>query len=232
MWRADDHDSQDLLRPFRPNDWERLRIYATHIKELSILPDTDLSAILPALNLALTDDYIRLFLTAELTQFFLATPPDTNSVLSLFSTLGLRCPRLKNVRIEPHNFRCGYRREIQAVSLFVRGLEHLETIHVHLLDEAAMAHLRLLPRLKSLTLDTIPTGLMFPAFPALRDLGFMRAEIKPTTRFLATCNTLGRTTLQFDFNALYTTAEMYALLVALVSTTALASLTSLTLSNF
>lgn len=249
---------QRLLRPIRLTDWERVWVYAPRVKKLYCIDDEKLSAIFPALALGLPDNllcnlrnlvwwypqddfqYIRLFLTPGLTHLYLGAHAESDSALSVFSTLALKCPRLKDIHINS-SFKTEQTvgdPETQVVSLFIQELHHIESIYVHVLDAKAVEHLARLSTLKSLILDAVPAGLTFPPinetdiFPALRALRLRRIAVEPTTRFLSLCHELQLVSFNVSIFALYTTAEMHSLLAAISSHISHSSLTSLAVGHY
>ncbi|KAF7305369.1 hypothetical protein HMN09_00789100 [Mycena chlorophos] len=84
-----------------------------------------------------------------------------------------------------------------AFSAISARLEHIETLHLPLVDAAGLGHLSFLPNLRSLTLDSVPTGTLLSGvdfsggnrFPALKELVFEDANPDTAAEFLSTKDT-------------------------------------------
>ncbi|KAJ7776188.1 hypothetical protein B0H16DRAFT_1712566 [Mycena metata] len=247
-----------FIRPIQSNDWERVKIYAPRVQKLYALTNDNLSAIFPTLSQCLPQalfcnlqsfvwwyphsfQYIQLFLGPHLTSLEIGTPIKTDSDLALFSTLAPKCPRLKNLRVASRKMQeTEVGPEAEAISLFVQGLQSIESVSVHLLDQVALGHVRTLPTLKSLTLDTLPAGLTFssvddptlPApFVALASLRLYYTDIKSTTRFLSDCGTLPLTLFSVTVPALQTKTALHDLVSTVASTVLPTTLTAFNVHN-
>nr|GAT45373.1 predicted protein [Mycena chlorophos] len=81
-----------------------------------------------------------------------------------------------------------------AFSAISARLEHIETLNLPLVDAAGLGHLSLLPKLRSLTLDIVPTGPLLSGvdfsggnrFPALKELVLEDANPDTAAEFLST----------------------------------------------
>ncbi|KAJ7025179.1 hypothetical protein C8F04DRAFT_1269536 [Mycena alexandri] len=247
-----------FLRPVQSNDWERVKIYAPRVQKLYTITNDKLSAVFPTLNQCLpenllcnlqslvwwySDDfqYIQLFLGPRLTSLEIEAPIESDSDLALFSALAPKCPRLKKLRVGSRKMQdTEVGPEAEAVSLFVRGLQSIESVSVHLLDQEALEHIRTLPTLKWLTLDTFPAGPMLssiedprlPApFAALASLRLCYAVIETTTRFLSHCGILPLTSFSATVPELQTTAALHNLVATVASTVLPTTLTAFNVHN-
>ncbi|KAJ7212644.1 hypothetical protein GGX14DRAFT_564395 [Mycena pura] len=155
-----------LRRPILPTDWERPLFYMRRVKFFSMGRPTRYSDVLDAFGPCLPTPYIfpnleklwwneppfthlSFFLTLRLTNIHLSS---VNTELSVISNYVLQCPGLKTVHL---SLKAGgvynpAARSIWPFSSIVRGLMHIEDLHVPEVDSTAMEHLAQLPRLKSL----------------------------------------------------------------------------------
>jgi len=131
--------------------------------------------------------YARLFLTPCITTLTLRRI-DTISDLSIFCNLALVCPVLKNICVEVGDV--DERDVTRSVSAFVRDLKSLvvESVMVPSMDEQALVHLAISPKLVSLQLGLVPSFLSTfwqtatSLFPALTQL--VTRSFADTTKFL------------------------------------------------
>ncbi|KAJ7193243.1 hypothetical protein GGX14DRAFT_593050 [Mycena pura] len=155
-----------LRRPILPTDWERPLFYMRRVKFFSMGRPTRYSDVLDAFGPCLPTPYIfpnleklwwneppfthlSFFLTLRLTNIHLSS---VNTELSVISNYVLQCPGLKTVHL---SLKAGgvynpAARSIWPFSSIVRGLMHIEDLHVPEVNSTAMEHLAQLPRLKSL----------------------------------------------------------------------------------
>ncbi|KAJ7037991.1 hypothetical protein C8F04DRAFT_1090953 [Mycena alexandri] len=228
------------LRPIRARDWDRLRLYAPRVRILASHDDNWLSSdALQALSVSLPerlfqnlktlnwehlDDefhYIRLFLSSTLTslRFALTSFP----AVSLLSTLASVCPRLTDVSIKSS----GYTKEI---SEFVCAIQRPEKLKL-------LVHLSRLQTLKSLDLNTLPSGLNMSSvqgtntFSALRTLRLTESDSVLTTEFLGLCSGVPLKKFGRCFDEFTTAAKMHALFIAMAAGFSHTSLEQLVLDN-
>ncbi|KAJ7818644.1 hypothetical protein B0H13DRAFT_2378826 [Mycena leptocephala] len=161
--------------------------------------------------------YIHLFLGPKITSLtFLGS---SISAISLLPILVLKCPALKEVSISAG--------EKQAVSVFLRSLEYVESVHVETLDHGALEHLSRLPSLTALRLNTLPTShTLSPRLdpqPFAVHLG--TSDLEVITRFLSSCKRVPLTSLSFYVRSYPTTAESHEFYCALSASVLRSSLT-------
>ncbi|KAJ7877475.1 hypothetical protein B0H13DRAFT_979455 [Mycena leptocephala] len=247
-WLGETKNQLRLLRPIRTSDWDRLRLYTRHVKNLSSgYEDWSLSNVFPTLSVSLPDTlfhnlhalhwhhfddgfyYIHLFLrpTLKKISFFLLS----DSASSLLPILATRCAKLTNITILSDNYIS------RSVSDLVLGLQKAEEISVYSLDQDVLEYLARLPTLKSLVLRTLPTGLKLApvhgtqTFPCLRELRFTSSEIRSTTQFLGLCRAVPLKEFAVSFVEFVTAAETHDLLSAISAGLSSASLTWLSVDN-
>ncbi|KAJ7642632.1 hypothetical protein DFH06DRAFT_1334017 [Mycena polygramma] len=240
------------LRTIRASDWDRLCIYARHVKHLSsgVHRDFDLSAIFPSLGVSLPPDlfpklqsldwqhtsrdfhYIHLLLHPRLTAISFRL--DSESSASLLSTLTLKCPKLIDVDITARD---GGQSFIGPLSDFVRGLHNPEEISVPCLAPDVLEHLSHLITLKVLSLHGMPSLSALPThggrrtFPALDALSLDLPAIGPATQFLRLCNAVPLVTFVSHLSGIVTADEVHHFLTEISAGFSHFSLTSLTLNN-
>ncbi|KAJ7192801.1 hypothetical protein GGX14DRAFT_593841 [Mycena pura] len=198
------------LRPFRASDWERVLVYAPHVKHL-VTNSVDLLPIFPEVSRWLPRNvlpnlqglhwtqqqnnfqYIDYFLSSQLTTIRIL---DTSlAALSLLSGLARRCPQLTNITLfPPISTRDSQPEVFSAVSLCVRGLHGIETLITDTVDQPALEHLSRLSSVRHLRLGGVPPTLSAlprdqALFPSLQKL-HLSSRIESTTRFLEWCNKL------------------------------------------
>ncbi|KAJ7192797.1 hypothetical protein GGX14DRAFT_479550 [Mycena pura] len=191
------------LRPLRASDWERVLVYAPHVKHL-VTNSVDLLPIFPenvlpnlqGLHWTQQENnfqYIDYFLSSQLTTIHII---DTSlAALSLLSSLARRCPQLTNITLFPPISMGDLQPEIvSAVSLCVRGLHAIETLITDTVDRPALEHLSRLSSIRHLSLGGVPSTLSAlprdkALFPSLQKLCFSSGTESPT-RFLEWCNKL------------------------------------------
>ncbi|KAF7360749.1 hypothetical protein MVEN_00806900 [Mycena venus] len=244
LWVVDEVGKCNMhpRRPIRAEDWNRVLVYAPRIRNLCATSwDCDLSEIFPVISVCLPDQllpnlqtlywwpsdanfhFIHLFLGPKITSITFSG----SSILasSLLPTLALKCPTLKNVSILSG--------EKRAVSVFLRSLECVESVHVDSLDHGALEHLSRLPTLTALCLNTLPTSIsLSPSlepqpFAVLRKLHLGSPNIEAITHFLRSCKEVPLRSLNFDVRTCPTTAEsheFYRALSASVSPSSLAEI--------
>ncbi|KAJ7325862.1 hypothetical protein DFH08DRAFT_1085065 [Mycena albidolilacea] len=251
-------DRKRLLRPIQSTDWDRVRVYAYRITELYCVTCEELSPIFQALDRCVPGDllsdlhgltwwcededfqYIRLFLRAGLTGLSLSNPPESGPHLSLLSTLAVQCPGLRHVLISGYNWKSAADSQSQfhAISVFIRGLQYIESIHTDSLDQDALDHLDRLPTLCKLSLRSIlPTyassqNTDTPLFAALRKLDIWHVDVGCMTHFLSLCGPLQLISLDLPLhNSLSTASEMHNLLGVISSKVSLSSLTTVAVGS-
>ncbi|KAF8149229.1 hypothetical protein K438DRAFT_1988992 [Mycena galopus ATCC 62051] len=224
-----------LLRPLRTSDWERVLVYAHHVKHLFSSPDfADLSSIFPSVSLCLPENmlpnlrglhwmhrendfqFIDLFLAPQLTT--IRIPHTSLAALSLLSSLPLRCPQLKEVILFPRGAPELRSLAVSAVSACVRDLHGIEELVVDMVDEPALEHLSCLSSVRYLRLGELPSTLPeLPSdeapFPSLRTLYFS-SEIESPTRFLEWCNKLSFVEFTAECAAFSTADDVHRLFSA------------------
>ncbi|KAJ7183785.1 hypothetical protein C8R46DRAFT_984989 [Mycena filopes] len=223
-----------LLRPICDSDWDRIRFHAPRVRHLSSASTkASVLGILPALNVSLPQPlftnlrnlmwdfvdphgfpYIRLFITPTLES--LSFELNSHSAASLLPTLATQCPKLTKLSVTS-----APEYESPGISDLVVALRTLSKIVVPSLNWVALEHLSRRQPLKSLHLDSLPTGPMAPAlpamarFPALHTLHLGCPGILPTTAFLNLCLAIPLAAFSVFFYDLVTAAEMHDLFVAL-----------------
>ncbi|KAJ7190366.1 hypothetical protein GGX14DRAFT_605930 [Mycena pura] len=226
--------TMEPLRPLRESDWERVLVYAQHVKYLFADPDfADLSHIFPSVSRWLSNmlpnlqgldwmhqehdfQYIDCFLPPQLTTIFI--PHTSHAALCLLSNLALRCPQLKDLTLFPRDASDLRPLAISAVSQCVRSLHSIETLIADIVDQPALEHLSRLSSIRYLSLGgVLPT---FPALPrhaapfsSLQKLYFC-SEIESTTRFLEWCNKLPLVKFTAECAAFSTPDEVHRLFSA------------------
>ncbi|KAJ7230139.1 hypothetical protein GGX14DRAFT_2245 [Mycena pura] len=211
-------------RPIRAEDWNRVLVYAPRIQRLCATSwGCDLSQAFPLINVCLPDQllpnlqtlywwpsdadfhYIHLFLGPGITSITFSG--SSIYAMSLLPTLALKCPILTNVSISAG--------EQRTVSLFLRSLEYVESVHADILDHGALEHLFRLPTLTELSLNTVPTSLSFSPhldpqpFAVLRKLKLRSPNIEAITHFLRSCKEVPLRSLNFDVQSCPTTTESH-----------------------
>ncbi|KAJ6504964.1 hypothetical protein C8R45DRAFT_971542 [Mycena sanguinolenta] len=246
LWVIDDEAAWkcNMLarRPTRVEDWNRVLAYAPRIRNLCCTSwDCELSRIFPVISVCLPDQllpnlqslywwpsdasfhYIHLFLGSKITS--LTFSGSSIPAISLLPTLAQKCPTLKDVSIVSGE------KEKHAVSVFLRSLKCIESVHVESLDHGALEHLSRLPTLTALRLTTLP----FPhslsprldpqPFAVLRKLHFGTSDIEAVTRFLRSCKGVPLRSLSFYVQSYPTTAESHEFYRALSASILHSSLT-------
>ncbi|KAJ7495615.1 hypothetical protein FB451DRAFT_367685 [Mycena latifolia] len=160
----------DLARPIVTTDWDRPLLYMCRVKKFTfddkVMPSLQL---FESLSLSFPGDHffpnlrvlgwysqlaaanlpmIRLFLSPTITRINLTLTHFHH--LSLLPTLSVKCRDIKEA-----NMTCSTTDDLKLhglrpMSLFVRGLETLESLSTYELDQAAFMHLARLPNFKSL----------------------------------------------------------------------------------
>ncbi|KAJ6452090.1 hypothetical protein C8R45DRAFT_1041338 [Mycena sanguinolenta] len=229
-------------RPTRAEDWIRVLAYAPRIRNLCCTSwDCDLSGIFPIISVCLPDQllpnlqslywwpsdpsfhYIHLFLGPKITS--LTFSGSSIPAISLLPTLALKCPTLKDVSISSG--------EKHAVSVFLRSLKCIESVHVDSVDHGALEHLSRLPTLTALPLNTLPIShslsprLDPQPFAVLRKLHFGSSDIEAITRFLRLCKEVPLRSLSFYVQSYPTTAESHEFYRALSESVLPLSLTEI-----
>ncbi|KAJ6451511.1 hypothetical protein C8R47DRAFT_1061856, partial [Mycena vitilis] len=181
-----------ILRPLMSSDWNRISIYSSRVKVLSLTwPPPGMLDILQALSLSCPGGFVfpklRTLRWTGVVQAFLPIrallSPTIRSIsircatssinLSLLSNLGASCPRLSHVAI---TFDCASDHVVAATSLFICTLQQLRSLTIHTPSLAAMQHLAALPGLTSLVIGHIPAAFLTPGnndphnFSDLREL--------------------------------------------------------------
>ncbi|KAJ7353568.1 hypothetical protein DFH08DRAFT_934427 [Mycena albidolilacea] len=209
----------DLRRPITLVDWERFRFYSHRVK--SFHPDQkhwlETPKVYETLDLCFPEqpifpnlraldwwphadgsfDYIRLFLSPRISNLHMTAECIPHpSTLPLLSS---KCPSLKNISI---SMAPG-----PALSKFVRGLHHLETLVVTDLNTAALSHIARLPGLLYLWLmSSSPVPSFRPSagslpFPALQRLEYESIEHAPRLlELMAKCSLVELTIIARGFN--------------------------------
>ncbi|KAJ7839869.1 hypothetical protein B0H14DRAFT_3697324 [Mycena olivaceomarginata] len=227
-------------RAIRVEDWNRVLIYAPRIQNLSTTSwDCELSGIFPVISVCLPDQllpnlqtlywmpsdanfhFIHLFLGPKLTSITFSG--STIPAISLLPTLALKCPTLKDVSILSG--------EKRAVSVFLRSLECVESVHVDSLDHGTLEHLSRLPTLTALSLNTLPTSLSLSPhldpqpFAVLRKLHLGSSNIEAITHFLRSCKEVALRSLNLYVRTCPTMAESHEFYRALSASVSHSSLT-------
>ncbi|KAJ7089116.1 hypothetical protein C8R44DRAFT_990936 [Mycena epipterygia] len=256
--------SMKLRRSIRPSDWERVHVYAPRVKHLFCFSHSDdcrLSDVFPTISVCLPENmfhnvqslhwwpsdnhdfhYIHLFLGPRITS--ISFDPSSIPALSLLCVLAPNYRKLKTVVIrwvgdnyvldEPSP-------ELQqAISLFVRSLQCLESLSVNVLDTEALEHICRLPSLTSLNLAALSASSVFTptdtqSFLSLSTLNLGSSEIEPTLRFLGGLKQIPLTSFNVLFPDFSTAAEIHDLYTAVAAAFSPSSLTDLALdhdSNF
>ncbi|KAJ6549949.1 hypothetical protein B0H19DRAFT_1073847 [Mycena capillaripes] len=241
-----------LDRPIRATDWDRVSIYAFRVKELfSGCDEWDISEVLPTIAMCFPNNilgnlkslhwacsnedfpHITMLLIPTITSISFSSSP---AALSLLSVLTMKCPTLKGFHLslsldtddwdsEP---------EIEAVSAFVLSLYSIESLSVPIMDQSALEHIRTVPNLKSLRIDTFLPELTLPpvrdteTFRALDTLQICYAPIGPTTQFLGMFCRVPLTSVSIDCSPSPTGDETHMFLTAMSAGLLHASLTQLT----
>ncbi|KAJ7679540.1 hypothetical protein DFH06DRAFT_512352, partial [Mycena polygramma] len=181
-----------ILRPIMLTDWNRVSLYSSRVKVLSMTsPPPGIVDVVYTLSLSCPGGFlfpnlrtlkwpglIRGFLPLRI--FFPSTLQSisvhchaSSTNISLLSTLGMSCPRLRHVAI---TFDPASDHVNAATSLFVCALQHLRSLTIRTPSIAAMEHIAALPGLTSLVISQIPAAFLAlgrsdpPAFGDLRDL--------------------------------------------------------------
>ncbi|KAJ6476507.1 hypothetical protein C8R47DRAFT_1141648, partial [Mycena vitilis] len=168
-----------ILRPIMQTDWNRISVYSSRVKVLSMsTPPPGIVDVVYALSLSCPGGFLfpnlRTFKWPGLIRGFLPLriffPSTLQSIsvhchasstnISLLSTLGMSCPRLRHVAI---TFEPASDHVDAATSHFVCTSQHLRSLTIHTPSIAAMEHIAALPGLTSLVICQIPD-----AFLALR----------------------------------------------------------------
>ncbi|KAJ7729813.1 hypothetical protein B0H16DRAFT_225562 [Mycena metata] len=232
--------SMRARRAIRPEDWNRVLACSPRIRDLGCNSwDCDLSGIFPVISVCLPDQllpnlqtlywcpadpifhYIHLFLGPKITS--LTFSGSSIPAISLLPTLALKCPTLKDVSISSG--------EKKAVSIFLRSLECLESVHVETLDHSTLEHLSRLPTLTSLRLNTLPVfHSLSPRFDpqpfaVLRKLHLDSMDMEAITHFLRSCKEVPLRSLSFYVQSYPTTAESHEFYRALSASVLHSSLT-------
>ncbi|KAJ7635465.1 hypothetical protein DFH06DRAFT_1435963 [Mycena polygramma] len=201
-------------RAIEPDDWDRFHVYARRVKNLSFSDYTDnRAAWLPVFRmlavwfpgdqkcmfpnlrslkwgifLPLSFPYVRLFLWPRLEAITLDGLA-TEAVLALLLTLPERCPLLKYVKLWTHPL--PHTLTSPPISMMIRGLMRLESLHVGTIDQSAFEHLAQLPTLKYLTIRA-PSFIPSPSPDALRLPGLLDAMLPhpPTPEAMTSLLTL------------------------------------------
>ncbi|KAF7374130.1 hypothetical protein MSAN_00294300 [Mycena sanguinolenta] len=242
LWVVDERDGWKCTmlprRPIRAEDWNRVFVYAPRIRNLCFTSwDCDLSQIFPVISVCLPDQllpnlqtlhwwpsdvnfhFIHLFLGPKITS--ITFPASTIAAISLLPSLALKCPTLKNVSILSG--------EKQAVSVFLRSLKRVESVHVDSLDHGTLEHLSRLPTLTALSLNIPPTSLsprLDPQpFTVLRKLHLGSSHISAITHFLKSCKEVPLRSIDFNVQICPTTAESHEFYRALSASVLHSSLT-------
>ncbi|KAJ7190374.1 hypothetical protein GGX14DRAFT_605953, partial [Mycena pura] len=226
--------TMEPLRPLRASDWERVPVYAQHVKHLLTDPDfADLSHVFPSVSRWLSNmlpnlqglhwlhqehdfQYIDCFLAPQLTTIVI--PPTSHAALCLLSNLALRCPQLKALTLFPRGASDLRPLAVSAVSQCVRSLHSIETLIADMVDQLALEHLSRLSSLRYLRLgEVLPTLTALPRhvapFSSLQKLYF-RSEIKSPTWFLEWCNKLPLVEFTAECTAFSTPDEVHRLFSA------------------
>ncbi|KAF8186150.1 hypothetical protein K438DRAFT_1039691 [Mycena galopus ATCC 62051] len=224
-----------LIRSLRASDWERVLLYAQHVKHLFSDPNfADLSSIFPTLSLCLPESmlpklqglhwmhmendfhYIDCFLAPQLTTIHI--PHTSLPALSLVSSLAPRCPQLIDITIFPRSPQKLQPLAVSAVSTCVRGLHGIETLFTDTVDQLALEHLSCLPSVRRLTLGELPPTLSErpndeTIFTSLQSLYFT-AKIESPIRFLEWCNKIPLVEFSVESPAFSTADEVHRLFSA------------------
>ncbi|KAJ7458606.1 hypothetical protein FB451DRAFT_1142284 [Mycena latifolia] len=195
----------ELLRPIVPEDWNRPRIYASRVRELSFDSPILMAHILPAISVCLPGglfsdlhslrwDYshfdpshIPLFLGPQLVKIDLYYSRDCS--LSLLSTLAHDCPMLKEISIVCDD---GDRLEfLGAMNMLVPDLQVVMAITTHALSWETLEHVGRIASFASLELRELPLRpSSYPGarmFTGLRKLTIWRTPMQRATDFFCLC---------------------------------------------
>ncbi|KAJ7708213.1 hypothetical protein B0H17DRAFT_1325134 [Mycena rosella] len=216
---ASDEDEEEeegmgLARAILPSDWDRPLVYARRVKIFHFQEPYGLSwspKFFEELRLSFPGEYlfpnletleweshkgsllphVRMFLGPRLKHLTVAVFTSI-AQLSLLPGLAKQCPALVDVQIE---FSDDLERQCQSsLSLFVRGLNCVETLSVPCLDRAALEHVGRLPTFTSLKLHhqlPLPSSPALPSitnqalFTSLESLAVTGPDIGETLAFLA-----------------------------------------------
>ncbi|KAJ7134052.1 hypothetical protein C8R43DRAFT_956360 [Mycena crocata] len=229
-----------LIRPITPSDWERPSIYTPRMRQFVVttndfrvldilglfLPGTYLFANLDTIRClrhSILLPHIRLLLGPKIHTIVLDLGEGVSD-LSVLPVLTQRYPTLRDVRVKINFIRTPTYRQLQSVSLFARGLTHIEYLTLDIVDAAAFRHLGQLATLKSLT-----TGLAVPAgqimacddtigpFPALRTLRFTETTTEIAAAYIALTYGCSLTILEIDIRTPSTAAQTATLYTALAT---------------
>ncbi|KAF8172411.1 hypothetical protein K438DRAFT_1981577 [Mycena galopus ATCC 62051] len=240
-----------FLRPIRVEDWDRVLIYAPRVRHLfSNSYDCDLSKVLPAISACLpmqlfpglqrlhwghSDNdfqYIHLFLGPGITELSFAA--SCSHAKSFLTTVALRYSALKTVAIRSDRNTVS-EAETKAVSVFLRGLTHVETLSVDSIDEAGLKHICHLPTITVLRVGMLPmlptfnAGAHVRAFAGLRNLYVAFSEIDVTARLLGWCKDMPLESLTLEFINSLTGQETQDLFDALSASVLHSNLTRISL---
>ncbi|KAJ7692890.1 hypothetical protein B0H17DRAFT_1060924 [Mycena rosella] len=202
--------SLDITRPITPADWERPLFYMSRVKLLHCgIDSTPSAALFAALSACLpTETFFPNLHRLELPSYHppylraLLTPYTTSLWFSIFSetdlaeipTLVHRCGHLTSVQISHLSPPQSYAQIRTSISLFVRGLTHIEKLQIFSLDELAFEHLAGLTCLKSLIVDNpedvnpfalSPSLSEMPVFSALRSVRLQTPSTEQAVAFIA-----------------------------------------------
>ncbi|KAJ7190365.1 hypothetical protein GGX14DRAFT_605922 [Mycena pura] len=227
--------TMEPLRPLRASDWERVLVYAQHVKHLIADPDfADLSHIFPSVSHRLPKNmlpnlqglhwmhlehdfqFIDCFLAPQLTT--IGIPHTSHAALRLLSNLALRCPQLKVLTLFPRGASDLRPLTVPAVSQCVRSLHSIETLIADIVDQPALEHLSRLSSVRYLRLgEVLPTLPALPRhaapFPSLQNLYFS-SLIESPTWFLEWCNKLPLVKFTAECAAFSTPDEVHRLFSA------------------
>ncbi|KAJ6586044.1 hypothetical protein B0H19DRAFT_1228187 [Mycena capillaripes] len=243
----------ELLRPIRASDWQRVLVYAPHVKQLYSDSDfADLSTVFPSLSAYLPKSmlpnllgvhwihggnefqYINSFLTPQLTT--IRIPHASHAALSLLPSLALRCPQLTQITFFPRTASDFGPLAVSAVSACVRGLRYIETLTADMVDQPALEHLSRLSTLRHLRLGDLPPTLpVLPTddqalCPSLQTVYFS-SEILSPTRFLEWGNKLPLVEFIVECPAFSTADEVHRLFTTAAGGMSHSSLTDFSFAN-
>ncbi|KAJ7478736.1 hypothetical protein B0H11DRAFT_2424232 [Mycena galericulata] len=208
-------DKDRLQRPIIHADWERAQFYLHRVKSFGMHGFCRSPGFLEMLSLGLAGEclfpnleklqwyphppsllpHVRLFLTPRIKDLLIGSIERVPH-LSILSNLVTRCPALTKISIFTQGLETV--EEIPTLSMFARGLTHVELLDVPWLDRIALAHLAALPNVKSLRFrqrllhpshsnSPLPGRARNPTggFPALRRLHFVCAALQCAAEPLA-----------------------------------------------
>ncbi|KAJ7028222.1 hypothetical protein C8F04DRAFT_67905 [Mycena alexandri] len=241
-----------LLRPLQNSDFDRVRVYAPHVKHLFSDPEfADLSSVFPSASSWLSQNmlpnlrslhwmhgensnfqYIHCFLAPQLTAIHI--PHTSLAALTLLSSLALRCPQLTDVLFFPRGAPDLRSLAVPAVSACVRGLHGIKSLTADILNQAALKHLSRLPSLRHLRLGELPSVLPTPddevPFPSLQTL-YLSSEIASPSRFLEWADKIPLVDFLAECPAFSTANEVHRLFSAAAGGIAHSSLTEFAFDN-